>query len=85
MLMSTFLVYTTQRDRFHLVADVADSFAHNLARNGVHIVRAQTEAVTSVYGTVFVKETTPVGPVRNIDKPGVLESVYELFFAQSRE
>jgi len=57
-----------------------------VARNRVRIVRAQTEAVTSVHGAKFVKATAaPVRPVRDIDKPGVLESVHEIFFVQNRD
>jgi len=56
-----------------------------VTRNRVRIVRAQTEAVTGVYSAMFVKEAAaPVRPVRDIDEPGVLESVYEILFVQSR-
>lgn len=54
-----------------------------VATNRVSIVGAQSEPVPDVNGTRFVKKAAvPVRIVRDIDKAGILESVFEVLLIQ---
>lgn len=54
-----------------------------VATNRVSIVGAQSEPVPDVNGTRFVKEAAvPVRIVRDVDKAGILESVFEILLVQ---
>ena len=63
-----------------------DSFFVVVARNKVCVVRAQSELVHDVHSARFAKDAAvPVGVVRDVDKPDILECVCEIFLVERRQ
>lgn len=54
-----------------------------VATNKVRVVGAQSEPVPDINGTCFVEEAAvPVRIMRDVDKAGIVESVFEILLVQ---
>lgn len=61
-------------------------FSLAFATNRVSVVGAKPEPVPDINGAGFVKEATvPVRVMRDVDKAGILEGIFEILLVQSSQ